>query len=282
MKDLVNELELIACDAGRLIAEIRKKGVEVLAKGDGSPVTEADGQAEALILERLAANFPDIPVVAEELSSAEGSPEGVGRRFFLVDPLDGTKEFIKGSTDYTVNIALIEGGDPVAGVVVAPERCEVYSGFAGGRAQLARMPEQGGPINRQGIQVRAPGKSWTAVVSVSHMTEATRRFLEPLAIGESVSVGSSLKFCLVAAGKADIYPRFGRTMQWDTAAGDAVLRAAGGVTTTRDGNALVYGPRTGLPENRFENPEFIAFGGSSEQLRQILAEAGSGSGSASS
>ena len=272
MRDLVSELELIACDAGRLISEIRERGIEVLAKGDGSPVTEADASAEALILDRLSVAFPDIPVVAEEMVSQEGNPGDVGSRFFLVDPLDGTKEFIKGSTDYTVNIALIERGAPVAGVVVAPARHEVYSGFANGGAQVARVPQQGAPREGEDIHVRALGLAWTAVVSVSHMTDATRRFLEPLPIGESVSVGSSLKFCLVAAGKADIYPRFGRTMQWDTAAGDAVLRAAGGVTTTRDKTVLSYGPRSGLPENRFENPEFIAFGGAVERLRQIVFE----------
>lgn len=260
MKDLVAELELIACDAGRLIAQVRTKGIDVLAKGDGSPVTEADAQAEALILERLSQAFPDIPVVAEELCSAEGSPEDVGSRFFLVDPLDGTKEFIKGTPDYTVNIALIEDGLPVAGVVVAPGRNQVYSGYDG-QAQRAKVPISGAPIDRSAIHVREPGPEWTAVVSVSHMTDDTRKFLEPLPVGERVSVGSSLKFCLVAAGEADIYPRLGRTMQWDTAAGDAVLRAAGGATVDTHRNGLRYGPRSGDPVNRFENPPFIALGG---------------------
>lgn len=271
MKDLVAELEGIACDAGRLIADIRARGVEVLAKGDGSPVTEADERGEALILERLKQAFPDIPVVAEELASSEGMPEGVSGRFFLVDPLDGTKEFIKGTPDYTVNIALIEGGRPVAGVVVAPGRNELYSGCEQG-AERASVPPSGAPRDRRTIRVREPGAAWSAVVSVSHMTDATRAFLDPLPIGERVSVGSSLKFCLVAAGEADIYPRLGRTMQWDTAAGDAVLRAAGGSTATQEGSELVYGPRQGLPENRFENPHFIAFGGPLEKLQALIVK----------
>lgn len=270
MKGLVAELELIACDAGRLIAEIRSRGVDVMAKGDGSPVTEADARAEDLILRRLAQAFPDVPVVAEELSSSDGSPEGVTGHFFLVDPLDGTKEFIKGTPDYTVNIALVEGGRPVAGVVMAPGRHEIYSGWHD-HACMARVPVDGVPLDRRDIRVRPVGEAWTAVVSVSHMTEATRVFLEPLPIGECVSVGSSLKFCLLAAGKADIYPRLGRTMQWDTAAGDAVLRAAGGSTVTRQGEELCYGPRAGLPENRFENPEFIAFAGSLARLQVLVA-----------
>lgn len=269
MKSLVAELELIACDAGRLIAEIRAGGIDVTQKGDGSPVTIADARAEELILERLAKSYPDVRVVAEELASNEGMPEGVTGNFFLVDPLDGTKEFIKGTPDYTVNIALIEDGRPVAGVVVAPGRAEVYSGHAGG-ARMARMPQQGAPEPIRDIAVRPLGDHWSAVVSVSHMTEATRTFLEPLPIGERVSVGSSLKFCLVAAGEADIYPRFGRTMQWDTAAGDAVLRAAGGSILTTSGADFVYGPKPGDPANRFENSPFVAFSGSVEQLRTLL------------
>lgn len=269
MKDLVAELGAIACDAGRLIAKIRAEGVEVMEKGDGSPVTIADARAEELILERLAKSHPTIPVVAEELSSNEGMPEGVSGRFFLVDPLDGTKEFIKGSPDYTVNIALIEAGVPVAGVVVAPGRNEIYSGCTG-LARRATVPERGAPVGAQQIAVRPLPEAWSAVVSVSHMTLATQEFLKPLPIGETVSIGSSLKFCLIAAGAADIYPRFGRTMQWDTAAGDAVLRAAGGCTLTTDGAELTYGPRPGVPENRFENPHFVAFSGSRALLIDAL------------
>jgi 3'(2'), 5'-bisphosphate nucleotidase len=269
MKELLAELEHIACDAGRLIADIRVRGIEVMAKGDGSPVTEADERAEALILERLGEAFPGISIVAEELTSNEGSPDGVGGHFFLVDPLDGTREFVKGTPDYTVNIALIDKGRPVAGVVMAPGRAEIYSGSEG-EAWRAGVPGQGAPVDRRQIHVRAPGPQWSAVVSVSHMTKATRKFLQPLPIGECVSVGSSLKFCLLAAGEADIYPRLGRTMQWDTAAGDAVLRAAGGSMATLDGKEFVYGPRRGLPENRFENPEFVAFAGSLLQLKDLI------------
>lgn len=271
MKELVAELGAIACDAGRLIARIRADGVEVMAKGDGSPVTIADARAEELILERLAKSYPEVQVVAEELSSTEGIPDGVSGRFFLVDPLDGTKEFIKGSPDYTVNIALIEAGVPVAGVVVAPGRNEIYSGYTG-TARRGTVAERGAPVDERAIAVRPLPRSWSAVVSVSHMTPATEAFLKPLPIGETVSIGSSLKFCLIAAGAADIYPRFGRTMQWDTAAGDAVLRAAGGCTLTIDGNVLSYGPRPGELHNRFENPFFVAFSGARARLFDAIGE----------
>lgn len=270
MKDLVHELERIACDAGHLIAAIRVEGIGATAKGDGSPVTIADARAEELILERLTRSFPGIQVVAEELSSSQGMPDGISDRFFLVDPLDGTKEFIKGTPDYTVNIALIEKGAPVAGVVMAPGRGEIYSGHAGGGARHSLVAESGALQGSREIRVRMPGAQWTAVVSVSHMTDATRTFLDPLPVAARVSVGSSLKFCLVAAGEADIYPRFDRTMQWDTAAGDAVLRSAGGITMSRDGQVLRYGPRSGLRENRFENPHFVAFGGSAADLARLL------------
>lgn len=270
MKVLIAELERIACDAGRLISEVRSKGIEVMAKGDGSPVTEADGRAEALIVERLGQAWPDIPIIAEERVSREGNPEGIGERFFLVDPLDGTKEFIKGRLDFTVNIALIDGGQPVAGVVMAPGRHEIYSGGEG-CAHMAKVPDVGPPVERRDIHVRVPGETWTALVSVSHMTEATRQFLQRLPIAEQFSLGSSLKFCLLAAGQADLYPRLGRTMQWDTAAGDAVLRAAGGLMVTRTGEALRYGPRNAPPQDRFENCEFIAFAGPLDRLRGLIA-----------
>lgn len=267
---MIDRLEDIAADAARLIEDVRACGVSAIAKGDGSPVTEADTRAEALILVRLAAAFPDIPIVAEELSAATGAPDVVAPRFFLVDPLDGTKEFIKGTSDYTVNIALVENGVPVAGVVIAPARGDVFVG-CDGRAWKGKLASTGGVIDRRQIAVRAPGATWTAVVSASHMSDATREFLAPLPIEKCVSVGSSLKFCLLASGEADLYPRLGRTMQWDTAAGDAVLRAAGGVTVAMTGAPLTYGPRPGLAVNRFENPYFIGFSGSLEDVRGFVA-----------
>lgn len=277
MKALLEEIACIAADAARLVAKLRSEGLGFTYKPDGSPVTLADERAEELILERLAKAYPSLPVVAEELT-ASGVLTDVGSGpFLLVDPLDGTKEFIKGKPDYTVNIALVEGGVPVAGVVVAPERRHVFAGCCGKAWRGGLGTASGPPGDRCPISVRRPGSVWTAVVSVSHMTEETRAFLQRVPAGESASVGSSLKFCLLAEGLADIYPRFGRTMQWDTAAGDAVLRAAGGVTLTTNLEPLGYGPRIEPGASPFENPYFIAFGGGAAQLAEVLQSPKAGS-----
>lgn len=249
--EMIDRLEAIARAAGEIILEVRDRGVEHIAKQDGSPVTEADTRAEALILDALASAWPDIPVVAEESAAAGRLPDELGSRFFLVDPLDGTREFIAGSTDFTVNIALIENGAPVAGVVGAPARGEIYLAR---HDQAWLVIEENGKHLRRAIAVRPCPKNPVALVSRSHLTDRTRRFLAEHGLSENLEIGSSLKFCLLACGLADIYPRFGRTMEWDTAAGDAVLRAAGGITVEPDGEPLRYGKR----ENGFANPDFIA------------------------
>lgn len=269
MQDLVDKLELIACDAARLIEALRSQGVSTVVKGDGSPVTEADARSEALIRARLASLWPEIPVVAEELMSFGAGPTSVGGRFFVVDPLDGTKEFIGGRREYTVNIALVDEGAPVAGVVVAPALGEVYCGTAG-MARRGRLGQAGGALERRQIKVRKPGRRLKALTSRSHMTEATRSFLQAMPIGETLELGSSVKFCMLAAGEADIYPRIGQTMQWDTAAGDAVLRAAGGVVVTLDGDPLHYGPRGEAAATRFANPPFVAFAGDAERFKTLI------------
>ncbi|WP_102960707.1 3'(2'),5'-bisphosphate nucleotidase CysQ [Mangrovicella endophytica] len=253
-------VESLAIAAGQAILAVRDGGISICLKADASPVTEADQQAEALILEGLAALAPTVPVVAEEATAAGDVPTEIDGQFFLVDPLDGTREFVEGRADFTVNIALIEEGVPVLGVVYAPARGVLYSGSAG-EAFLATIGPDGAVADRRAITVRARPSQIAAVASRSHRTPETDTYLARYEVADCVSVGSSLKFCVVAAGEADLYPRLGRTMEWDTAAGDAVLRAAGGSTTTLDGRPLVYGKRHQAGDCDFANPHFVAFGG---------------------
>jgi 3'(2'),5'-bisphosphate nucleotidase len=248
----------LAIAAGEEIMQVYASGtIDVARKADASPVTEADSRAEAIILEGLRQAFPDIPVVAEEEVAAGGAPESANR-FFLVDPLDGTKEFISRNGEFTVNIALVEHGVPVAGIVYAPALGDIYIGEASG-ARRARVAN-GVCAAWSDIRCRKAPAALTAVGSRSHGTEATTRFLERFTIDSFVSRGSSLKFCLVAAGEADIYPRLGRTMEWDTAAGDAVLRAAGGIVADLDGQPLGYDKRNQAHDADFANGSFVAYG----------------------
>lgn len=251
-------LEDLAVEAGHAIMTVYRAGPTVTLKADSSPVTEADRQAEAIILRSLRLNWPDIPVVAEEEISAGHVPGDLGQRFFLVDPLDGTREFVDRRGDFTVNIALVERGVPVVGVVYAPARGELYAGGPDGAFERRMGSEKG---ERRSIAVRRAPAAITAVASRSHRTPETDAYLADFQVGELVSVGSSLKFCLVASGKADLYPRLGRTMEWDTAAGDAVLRAAGGSTRTLDGADLLYGKRSQPTDVDFANPAFVSRGG---------------------
>ncbi len=257
--DLLFALNEIAARAGEAILAIYAQGkdIEVQIKPDASPVTEADQIAETLILEGLSNLTPDIPIVSEEAMAAGHQPTLSGTRFWLVDPLDGTKEFLSRNDEFTVNIALIEKGVPVAGVVHAPALDMIWSGAQaggdqeGGGAYISQggIPEQ--PISAR----RIPAAGATVIASRRHGSgPAIDSFLADFVVKEKVSAGSSLKFCHVASGKADLYPRFGRTMEWDTAAGHAVLRAAGGSVRTFDGTPLSYG------KAGFENPHFIARG----------------------
>jgi 3'(2'), 5'-bisphosphate nucleotidase len=252
-------MESAALAAGRAIMAIHDCGVGVQYKPDSSPVTEADEEAERLILSVLARHFPAIPVVAEEAVAAGIVPDISGGLFFLVDPLDGTKEFVAGRNEFTVNIALIRDGIPVAGIVLAPA---LSTGFVATESRAERFTVTGGFIvgERQSIGCRGRGAAITAVASRSHDTPETARFLDDHGIDACTAIGSSLKFCLVAEGLADVYPRFSRTMEWDTAAGDAVLRAAGGETRTLDGEPLLYGKRNQAHDADFANPNFIAAG----------------------
>ncbi len=244
------EIRDIAYAAGAVILEIYAKDFAVDAKADASPVTEADRRAEALILERLAPVAPGVPIVAEE-SVAEGRiPDISGGRFWLVDPLDGTREFISRNGEFTVNIALIEAGRPVAGVVFAPAKNRLY--VAAGPDHAWREVDGGPP---EPIACRpCPADGAVAMVSRSHRSPETETWLAGRAIAEMRDAGSSLKFCTLAEGAADLYPRLGRTMEWDIAAGHAVLEAAGGSVTCLDGSPFLYG------KPGFENPHFIARG----------------------
>jgi 3'(2'), 5'-bisphosphate nucleotidase len=239
-----------AREAGAAILEVYATDFAVRGKDDASPVTIADEHAEALILLRLATLTPDVPVVAEESVAAGRVPSIDAGRFWLVDPLDGTKEFISRNGEFTVNIALIENGRPVLGVVFAPALDRLFAGVAGQGAWV----EQAG--QRRPVACRVPpAEGLTVVASRSHGDAAALdAFLAGRTVASLANAGSSLKLCLVAAGEADLYPRLGRTMEWDIAAGHAVLTAAGGDVRSLQGLPLSYG------KPGFENPHFFAQG----------------------
>ena len=246
---LLDEIAVAARQAGEAIVEIVRRGFQVEAKHDLSPVTEADRAAELIILAALARAAPGVPVIAEEEVAAGRIPDH-GDTYFLVDPLDGTKEFVRGGEDYTVNIGLIAGGSPRLGVVYAPAGGALHGGLVGHGAWV----EEGG--RRRAITTREPGSGLVAVASKTHFNQATADYLDHVASGcGQVAIGSSLKFCIVAEGRADIYPRLSPTSEWDTAAGHAVLLAAGGRVDGPDGRPLGYGKRA------FINRGFVATGG---------------------
>jgi 3'(2'), 5'-bisphosphate nucleotidase len=251
---LLETMVAAAIEAGRAAYAIYRSDFEVHTKQDKSPVTAADSAAEALILACLASAAPAIPVVAEEQVAAGRAP-AIGATFFLVDPLDGTKEFVQRRGDFTVNIALVRRGVPELGVVYAPAKAQLFVGDVntGHVFRSEQSPDEQSQAARKSIRVRTPpAGGLTVVASRSHRTPETDAYLAQVKVSNLVSVGSSLKFCLIAAGEADLYPRLGPTMEWDTAAGHAVLAAAGGTVVNVDGAVLRYGK----PE--FRNPSFIA------------------------
>jgi len=256
---IVAIFERLALEAGKLVMDVYASEITVSEKADLSPVTAADHASERLILEGLRHEFPDVPCVAEEEIAAGAEPAALGDAFILVDPLDGTREFVNRRPDFTVNIALIRDRAPAIGVVFAPARGEMHSGFPG-RAEAIAVGHGYVVESRRSIHVRAGFTPLTIVASRSHRTHDTDLYIRNFAAAEIVSVGSSLKFCMIASGEADLYPRFGRTMEWDTAAGDAILRAAGGLTTTLDGKPLTYGKRGRPGVDDFVNPAFVARG----------------------
>lgn len=256
---MLGVFERLALDAGREVMRVFHEGCAVDEKSDSSPVTEADRASEKIILAGLRAAYPDIPCVAEEEVAAGVATPDLDSAFFLIDPLDGTKEFVNRRTDFTVNIALARHGVPEVGVVFAPCTGRLFSGRPG-KAESIDVDSDFRIVGRRPIAVREASAPLAVVASRSHNTPETEAFIRDLGAAEIVSIGSSLKFCLLAAAEADIYPRFGRTMEWDTAAGDAVLRAAGGMTRTLDGEPLVYGKRNQVSDTDFANPHFIASG----------------------
>ena len=244
----------LALEAGDAIMEIYDSGdLGTRAKDDASPVTLADEAADRLIAAGLRAAFPDVALVTEEQAATHSARAAT---FLIVDPLDGTKEFVQRRGDFTVNIAYVENGVPLRGVVYAPAKGRLFYTTADGRAVEEAGPfDRETPGDRRPITVSTPdNRALMVVASKSHRDAATDDYIAKYAVRDMTSAGSSLKFCLVATGEADLYPRLGRTMEWDTAAGDAVLRGAGGeVVRFDDHTALCYG------KPGFENPFFIAF-----------------------
>lgn len=239
----------LARRAGAAILAVRARGFEVLAKSDASPVTAADHAAEALILEGLRAAAPDIPAVAEE-EVAAGKTVAAARVYWLVDPLDGTREFAAGKDEFTVNIGLVREGRAVLGAVGVPAQGELFGGIVG-RGAWKRTA-----AGERAIRTRAPPATGMDVVASRHHANDARlrRFLWGRPVASINHIGSGLKFCRLAEGVADLYPRFGPTMEWDTAAPQAVLEAAGGAVQTLDGGSLTYGKPTWV------NPPFVVSG----------------------
>ena len=247
----------VALAAGAAILDVRARGPEARTKSDSSPVTDADERAESVIVEALRDWAPGLPVVAEE-SAARGAAGDVGDEFVLVDPLDGTREFIAGHDDFTVNIALVRRGAPVAGAVYAPALGKLWIGaracFAIDAPAGSTMPPR---ENWRRVRARAGDPDGlVALVSRSHIDERSLAALEAWRVSRRLAMGSSIKFCVLAEGGADVYPRFGPTMEWDTAAGDAVLRAAGGVMWDEAGEPIRYGGAG----RGFRNGNFVAWG----------------------
>jgi len=253
---LLDAMVTAALEAGRAAHRIYQGAFAVQTKADDSPVTAADQLAEEIILRHLARQAPAVPVVAEEQVAA-GHVPAVADEFFLVDPLDGTKEFVQRRGEFTVNIALIRHAAPVLGVVYAPATGQLFAGDVGAASAGRATLDPHDPVAAGLIPIRVrdlPTAGVTAVASRSHRTPQTDAYLSHYTVADLVAVGSSLKFCLVAAGEADLYPRLGPTMEWDTAAGHAVLAAAGGRVLGPDALPLAYG------KPQFRNPWFVASG----------------------
>jgi len=253
--EYAQRLGSLAVRAGMEILKLYDGDIAVETKDDQSPVTAADQAAEDVILAELRGELGlGHPIVSEEAAAAGYTPE-VGSAFWLVDPLDGTKEFINKNGEFTVNIALISNGEPILGVVHTPALGEIYIGYRNGDDRVAKVC-----LNDEWSDIACrpvPDRGIVALVSRSHRSPEVDEYIKDFDIGEAVSAGSSLKFCRVAEGVADLYPRLGRTMEWDTAAAHAVLVAAGGHVEMISGAPLTYG------KPGFENPHFVAYGSGS-------------------
>lgn len=256
-KRLLAGMVAAAADAGKLAYDLAAAGVTARTKEDHSPVTEADEAAEALIAKRLEALLPGVPMIAEE-AVAGGSKTKTGGMFFLVDPIDGTREYIAGRSEYTVNIALLIDETPALGVIYAPAMNELYAGGDGGVFRMSLAPGaaiDGAP--RTEIRVRPRPKQIVATMSRSHLDPATQAWLKQYSVSDSLKIGSSIKFARVAEGAADIYPRLAPVSEWDIAAGHAILMAAGGSVRAPDGTPLRYGKR----KEGYGVESFVAWGG---------------------
>lgn len=251
----------VAIEAGRAIMRHYHAGTTVEAKADNSPVTDADRHAEAIIIAGLRRHFGAIPVIAEE-SVAAGIVPPASSRFFLVDPLDGTREFVARRGEFTVNIALVEDGSPIFGIVYAPATGELCATPERGRAQETRFDSNAAAADTSGLvwrpmHAREPADDGLVVLaSRSHMDKATQDLIGRYSVKSLCNAGSSLKFCALARGAADFYPRLGPTMEWDTAAGEAILRAAGGQVVLLNGETMRYGKAN----QGYRNPGFLAWG----------------------
>jgi 3'(2'), 5'-bisphosphate nucleotidase len=252
---LMDDLTKIVARAASVIRDFSPDTVGRQIKADQSPVTAADEAAEAAILEGLAALLPGVPAVSEEKSGREAAP-ALGGCFLMADPLDGTKEFLAGRDEFTVNLAVVRGGTPIAGIIAAPARGQVWRGVTGHGAERLRLTDDGAD-RPQAIKTRAwPAAGGVAVVSRSHLDSDTEAFLKRLGPLTPMPSGSAIKFCQVADATADVYPRLATTCEWDVAAGHALIGAAGGVVTDPHGAALTYGH----VEKNFRIPAFIAWG----------------------
>ena len=255
--ELLEGLTRIASHAAGAILTVHREGLNRREKPDRSPVTAADEASEAVILEALARLLPEVPVVSEE-AAGQKKARPPGRRFLVVDPLDGTREFLAGRDEFTVNIALVDDGAPVAGVIAAPARGLIWRGLAGnGAERLTLSPGAAPETARERVAIRTRARPPIAprvLLSRSHLDAATVAYVDRLPRPERISCGSALKFCLIAEGFADLYPRLSATSEWDVAAGHALLLAAGGGVRRPDGGALRYG------QGGFLIPAFIAFG----------------------
>jgi 3'(2'), 5'-bisphosphate nucleotidase len=270
--ELIPAVVAASQNAGAAIMEIYKSGPEVRYKEDKSPVTDADQASEDIILEFLSRAAPEIPVIAEE-QAASGRLPAIDKLFFLIDPLDGTKEFLKQNGEFTINIALVDGAIPIFGLVFAPDKSDCYVTLTPKNAVRFPLCPSRSPSPWRDLEFepltgeRAKGRPLTAIVSRSHLRPEAQAFLEGMPQAERMVMGSSLKFGVLARGDADVYPRFGPTSEWDTAAGHALLNATGGCVLAESGKTLRYGKR----ERKFANPGFVAWR-SAQEARALASQ----------
>lgn len=260
---LLPALSKIVAQASAVILSLEAGSLERRLKDDRSPVTIADEASEAEILKGIARLVPDLPVVSEETFSRGVAPK-LGRSFAMVDPLDGTKEFLAGTDEFTVNLALITDGVPIAGIIAAPKRGQLWRGVIGHGAERLRLTADDA-VEPQPIRTRRwPAQGAATVISRSHLDPATQAFVAGLGALIQRQRGSALKFCLIADGDADVYPRLSTTCEWDVAAGHAIVTAAGGLVTDAHGAALRYG----CAAENFRVPAFIAWGDAERAVRR--------------